>query len=145
MRAKFVPTSRLLFAGKQLSSLGKRSVERSLWLCVVRLTTLSCDFSHRRGSRGRRRYRKTAWAEKTVRKRSFDTCRCRVVFPGTHHMRYRRITEMSVIVHALPNIKTILYKRPSPTERKFRKVGLCTFLSDVICMQHQMVTYTLVG
>ena len=60
-------------------------------------------------------------------------------------MRDRRITEMSVIVPGQPKIKTILYKRPSPTERKFRKVFLCTFLFDVICMKHQIGTYTLVG
>ena len=74
---------------------------------------------------------KTAWVEKPVRKRSFDTCR--VVFPGTHHMRDRRITDMSVIVLGKRKIKTILCKRPSPAEREFRMVGLCTFLFDVIC------------
>ena len=116
--SKFVSTSSLLFAGKQISSLGKRSGERSLWLCVVRLTTLPCDFSHRRESRGRRRYRKNSMGgKKKVSKRSFDTCQCRVVFPGTHHMRDRRITEMSVIVLGQPKNKTILCKRPSPAER----------------------------
>ena len=33
-KSKIVPTSRLLFAGKQISSLGKGAVERSTWLCV---------------------------------------------------------------------------------------------------------------
>ena len=36
--------------------------------------------------------------EKAVSKRSFDTGPCRVVVAGTHHMRDRRITEMSVVV-----------------------------------------------
>ena len=40
-KSKYVSTSSLLFAGEQLSSLGKRAVERSLWLCIVRLTTLT--------------------------------------------------------------------------------------------------------
>ena len=43
---------------------------------------------------------------------------------GTHHMRDRRITEMSVIVLGQTKIKTILCKRPSPAEREFRIVGV---------------------
>ena len=62
-----------------------------------------------------------AWAEKPVRKRSFDTCR--VVFAGTHHMRDRRITDMSVIVLGKRKIKTILCKRPSPAERGIQDGG----------------------
>ena len=83
--------------------------------------------------------------EKAVGRRRFDTGPCRVVFAGTHHMRDRRITEMSVIVLGQRKIKTILCKRPSPAERKFRIVGLCKCLFDVICMKHQMETYTCVG
>ena len=82
---------------------------------------------------------------KTVGRRSFDTGPCRVEFPGTLHMRVRRITEMSVIVHGLPKVKTNLCKRPSHPERKFRIVGLCKCLFDVICMKHQIGTYTCVG
>ena len=67
-----------------------------------------------------------------ISKVSFDTCRCRVVFPGTQYMRDRRITEISVIVHGLRNIKTSLYKRPSPAERESRIVGLCKCLFDVM-------------
>ena len=63
---------------------------------------------------------------KAVRKRSFDTCLCRVVFPGTSHMRDRRTTDNSVIVHGLAKIMTTLFKRPSPAEKEFRMVGLCT-------------------
>ena len=48
-------------------------------------------------------------------------------------MRDRRITEMSLIVQVLPKIKTILNKRPSPADREFRILGLCTGLFDVIC------------
>ena len=59
-------------------------------------------------------------------------------------MRDRRIT-VSVIVLGQPKIKTILCKRPSLTEGEFRIVGLCKCLFDVICMKHQMETYTCVG
>ena len=67
--SKFVSMSSLLFAGKQISSLGKRAVERSLWLCVF-LTDKSrmlfpcrkvvdpCDLAQGKESRGRRRQEK---------------------------------------------------------------------------------------
>ena len=137
-KSKYVSTSSLLFAGEQLSSLGKRAVERSLWLRVVRLTTLArcsrarvvdlCDLSQEVSPEGGAGTGKTAWVEKAVSKRSFDRGPCRVVFPGTHHMRDRRTTEMPVIVLGQRKIKTILCKRPSPAEREFRTVGLCTCL-----------------
>ena len=131
-KSKFVPTSRLLFAGKQKSRLGKRSVERLMWLRVVRLTTPRTLFQCSKW-----------WTHATYRREgSPDTCRYRVVFPGTHHMRDRRIAEMSVVVLGQPKIKTILCKRPSPAERELRIVGLCKCLFDVICLQHQIGTYT---
>ena len=93
----------------------------------------ACDFSQGRKSRGRRRYCKSSIGGKTIRKRSFDTCRCRVEVPGRSHMRDRRITEISVIVHGLPKIETILHKRLSPAKWEFRTLGLCTCVFDVIC------------
>ena len=60
-------------------------------------------------------------------------------------MRDGRITEMPVIVLGQRKIKTILCKRPPLTEGEFRIVGLCKCLFDVICLQHQMGTYTCVG
>ena len=100
-------------------------MERSWWLCVVRLTTLArCSRAKSggpmrplagKGVRSEAQVKETAaWAEKTVSKRSFDRGPCRVELPGTSHMRDRRITVMSVLVLGLPKISTILYKRPSP-------------------------------
>ena len=48
-------------------------------------------------------------------------------------MRDRRITEILIIAHGLPKIETILHKRPSPAEREFRTLGLCTYVFGVIC------------
>ena len=113
-------SSSLLFAGKQYPSQGKRAVERSMWLRVVRLITLARCSSAKGGPEGGAGTGKTAWAEKTVSKRSFDTGPCLVEIPRTSHTRNRRITKISGVVHGLQKIKTILDKRPSPAEKEFR-------------------------
>ena len=123
----------------------RRSTDNSRTLFPCRKVVDPCDLSQEKEVPREAQAGTAAWAEKTVGRRSIDTGPCRVEFPVTLHMRDRRIAEMSVIVHGQRKIKTILCKRPSPTERKFWKVGLCKCLFDVICMKHQMETYTCVG
>ena len=156
MRAKLFPHHVCCLLENNSHVWEKGAVERSMWLCVVRLSTLArcCSCAKSDGpmrplaSKGVPReaqVQEQQHGRKTVGRRSFDTGPCRVVFPGTHHVRNRRITEMSVIVLGQRKVKTNLCKRPSHPERKFRIVGLCKCLFDVTCMKHQIGTYTCVG
>ena len=91
-------------------------MERSWWLCVVRLITLArCCSSAKGGGPMRPLAKKEVRSEaqvqkqqlgpkKTVSKRSFDRGPCRVELPETSHERNRQDADRSVIIHGLPKI-----------------------------------------
>ena len=92
-------------------------MERSWWLCVVRLITLArCCSSAKGGGPMRPLAKKEVRSEaqvqkqqlgpkkKTVSKRSLTGARAASKLPETSHERNRQDADRSVIIHGLPKI-----------------------------------------